>query len=94
MKGNKAPRKRSIMIMKINFNAQAKARGKLVKIIAEALNKESTYLKAPTYNYEIGAFTITREGELEFDISDVSQDEIQTAVAAAKAAGFEVAEIE
>jgi len=82
------------MIMKINFNAQGKARGKLVKIIAEALNQESTYLKAPTYNYEIGAFTITREGELEFDIANVTQDEIQTAVDAAKAAGFEVAEID
>ena len=80
--------------MKINYNVQGKARGKLVKIIAEALNQESTYLKAPTYNYEIGAFTITRDGELEFDIADVSKDEIQTAVDAAKAAGFEVAEID
>ena len=58
--------------MKINFNAQGKERGKLVKIIAETLNQESTYLKAPTYNYEIGAFTITREGELEFDTADVN----------------------
>jgi hypothetical protein len=82
------------MIMKINYNVQGKARGKLVKIIAEALNQEATYLKAPTYNYEIGAFTITREGELEFDIADVTKEEIQTAVDAAKAAGFEVVEID
>jgi hypothetical protein len=80
--------------MNLNFNVTGKARGKLANIIAEALNQECTYMKAPSYAYEIGAFTITRNGELEFDIADVSKDEIKTAVDAAKAAGFAIAEID
>jgi hypothetical protein len=80
--------------MNLNFNVTGKARGKLANIIAEALDQECTYMKAPTYAYEIGAFTITREGELEFDVADVSKDEIKTAVDAAKSAGFEIAEID
>jgi len=80
--------------MNLNFNVAGKARGKLANIIAEALNVECTYMKAPTYAYEIGNFTITREGELEFDIADVSKEEIQTAVDAAKAAGFGISEID
>ena len=80
--------------MNLNFNVTGKSRVKLANIIAEALDQECTYMKAPTYAYQIGNFTITREGELKFDIADVTKDEIQTAVDAAKAAGFEVAEID
>ena len=80
--------------MNLNFNVTGKSRVKLANIIAEALDQECTYMKAPTYAYQIGNFTITREGELKFDIADVTKDEIQTAVDAAKAAGFEVTEID
>ena len=36
----------------------------LVKAIAEELGTESTYLRAPTYAYQIGDFTVERDGNI------------------------------
>lgn len=36
----------------------------LVKAIAEELGTESTYLRAPTYAYQIGDFTVDRDGNI------------------------------
>ena len=53
--------------MKINYNVQGKERKALVNIIAETINDEAEYQKAPTYSYIIGNFTVTRDGAVECD---------------------------
>ena len=37
----------------------------LVKAIAEELGTTATYLRAPTYGYQIGDFTVDRDGNIE-----------------------------
>jgi len=74
--------------MKINYNAQGKARGKLANIIAETINAECTYMKAPTHAYQVGDFTITREGILEFDSATIDEMQIKQVIQALEDGGF------
>ncbi len=52
--------------MIINYNQIGAARKTFVKTIAELLNAELKYLGAPTMAYQIGEYTVTRGGDLEF----------------------------
>jgi len=49
---------------KRNFNVTGKQRQKLAKAIAGITGAEAVYKKAPTYEYEIGDFTLGRNGEV------------------------------
>lgn len=51
--------------MIIKYNAQD--RKLLVKAISEFTGADAVYLRTPTYAYRIDYFTVTREGNLEFD---------------------------
>lgn len=51
--------------MTIYYNATD--RKPLVKAISEFTGAKPVYLKTPTYAYQIDYFTVTREGNLEFD---------------------------
>lgn len=51
--------------MTIYYNAQD--RKPLVKAISEFTGADAIYLRTPTYAYQIDYFTVTREGNLEFD---------------------------
>ena len=51
--------------MMIYYNAQD--RKLLVKAISEFTGADAVYLRTPTYAYRIDYFTVTREGNLEFD---------------------------
>ena len=51
--------------MTINYNAQD--RKPLVKAISEFTGANAVYMRTPTYAYRIDYFTVTREGNLEFD---------------------------
>lgn len=51
--------------MTIYYNAQD--RKPLVKAISEFTGSDAIYLRTPTYAYRIDYFTVTREGNLEFD---------------------------
>ena len=51
--------------MMIYYNAQE--RKSLVKAISEFTGADAVYLRTPTYAYRIDYFTVTREGNLEFD---------------------------
>lgn len=51
--------------MTIYYKAQD--RKPLVKAISEFTGAEAVYLRTPTYAYRIDYFTVTREGNLEFD---------------------------
>ena len=50
---------------------KAENRKPLVQAISEFVGVKAVYMKTPTYAYKIGHFTVTREGNLEFeDMSD------------------------
>lgn len=51
--------------MMIYYNAQE--RKPLVKAISEFTGADAVYMRTPTYAYRIDYFTVTREGNLEFD---------------------------
>ena len=51
--------------MKIMYNATD--RKPLVKAISEFTGAKAVYMKTPTYAYQIDYFTVTREGNLQFD---------------------------
>ena len=51
--------------MTVYYNAQD--RKPLVKAISEFTETKAVYMKTPTYAYRIGDFTVTRDGNLEFE---------------------------
>lgn len=58
--------------MTINYNAQD--RKPLVKAISEFTGASATYMRTPTCAYRIDYFTVTREGNLEFDDTADSEE--------------------
>ncbi len=55
--------------MRTEFNVAGSERKRLVQVIAESTGEAATYKGAPSMAYEIGPFTVTREGKLEFSDS-------------------------
>ena len=70
--------------MNINYNVTGKDRKALVNFIAEALETKPEYLGVPSCAYQIGDFTVTKDGTLEFDDSIDATNLIE----AIKEAGF------
>ena len=60
--------------MKTNFNVTGSERKRLVQTISKSCGEGSRYLGAPSMAYEVGPFTISRDGTLEF--SDSTDSEI------------------
>ena len=60
--------------MTITINAQGAERKRLVKTIAEWLGEDVRYCGAPTFAYEIGRFTVEKNGSLTF--SDLIDSEV------------------
>ena len=58
--------------MTIYYNAQD--RKPLVKAISEFTGADAVYMRTPTYAYRIDYFTVTREGNLEFDDTADSEE--------------------
>jgi len=53
--------------MKINFNLKGEERKALVKAVSELTGAKATYQGVPSMAYMVDYFTITKEGNLEFD---------------------------
>jgi len=51
--------------MKINYNVTGEKRKSLVGAVSQELNTPSKYLGAPTFAYEIGCYSINKNGVLE-----------------------------
>ena len=60
--------------MTITINAQGAERKRLVNTIAEWLGEDVHYCGAPTFAYEIGRFTVKKDGSLTF--SDLIDSEV------------------
>lgn len=71
--------------MKLNYNESGNRRKALVKVISDTIGEKAVYKFTPTYNFEIGIYTVTRYGELLFpDGTDATE-----VIEALRAAGFE-----
>ena len=60
--------------MEINYNVKGESRKKLVKVIADTLGVKSKYNGAPTMAYEVGDYTIDRNGTLIIDAKADSKE--------------------
>ena len=52
--------------MKTSFNVTGSDRKRLVSVISKSTGESVKYLGAPTMAYEVGPFTVSRDGTLEF----------------------------
>lgn len=66
---------------------KATDRKPLVQAISEFTGEKAIYLKTPTYAYQIGCFTVTREGNLAFD-DMADSGEIEPLIKALAQKGF------
>lgn len=73
--------------MKIEFNLMETERKELVKAISEITGIEPVYRYAPTFAYEIGCFTVTKDGALEFD-DKIAKEEIERLLKQLESKGF------
>ena len=71
--------------MKLNYNEAGNRRKAMVKVISETTGEKAVYKFTPTYNFEIGDYTVTRYGELIFPDDKDAREVLE----ALKAAGFE-----
>jgi hypothetical protein len=55
--------------MRTSFNVTGSERKRLVQAISKSTDEPSRYLGAPSMAYEVGPFTITRDGTLEYSDS-------------------------
>lgn len=74
--------------MEVRYNATGARRKELVKVISGVTGAKAEYKFMPTCSYEIGCFTVTKDGTLLFsDRSD--SEEVERVLEGIAAAGFE-----
>ena len=74
--------------MKTNFNVTGSERKRLVQTISKSCGEGSRYLGAPSMAYEVGPFTVSRDGTLEFSDS-TDREAVEKLYNDIAAAGFE-----
>ena len=74
--------------MTFHYNLTGEDRKKLVYTMGELLECKPLYLKAPTYAYEVGDYTVSRDGDVTFD-DRTDSDEVEMLVEALMERGFE-----
>lgn len=74
--------------MEVRYNVTGARRKELVKVISDITGAKAEYKFMPTCNYEIGFFTVTKDGALEFD-DMADSEEVEKVLEAIAAAGFE-----
>ena len=73
--------------MKIKFNATGARRKELVNAASEILGCRPVYKGAPSFDFEVGAFTIAKDGTLYFD-ERTDEATVQRLLEGLHAAGF------
>ena len=74
--------------MEIRYNVTGAKRKELVKVISNATGMKAVYKFMPTCNFEIGSFTVNKEGTLLID-AHADNEEVARVLEAIAAAGFE-----
>ena len=64
--------------MRIEFSRKGKERKELVKAIEQITEKKSKYLGAPSMAYQIGEFTVTKDGAIESDDGQALEELTET----------------
>lgn len=74
--------------MEIKYNVTGTNRKELVNVISKATGMKAVYKFMPTCNFEIGCFTVNKEGTLLID-AQADHEEVARVLEAIGAAGFE-----
>ena len=74
--------------MEIRYNVTGAKRKELVNVISKATGMKAVYKFMPTCNFEIGSFTVNKEGTLLID-AQTDNEEVARVLYAIAAAGFE-----
>jgi len=74
--------------MTITYKVTGNERKRLVKLISEITEAPSKYLGVPSFAYQVGPFTIGKQGELNMD-SEVEKSDIKRIMEKLLDAGFE-----
>lgn len=72
----------------INYAVSGNRRKELVNALAEILECGSEYLKAPSYAYRVGKFTVNRDGDIECP-DEATEEEIENLIKKLTWHGFE-----
>lgn len=75
----------------MNIKIKASERTSAAKAIGEAIETRPVYMRAPSFAYQIGGFTLGRDGELTWDGS-IDQETLHKALRALTAAGIDHSE--
>lgn len=75
-----------------HFHVKGEERKRLVKLIAEVLGEKAKYLGVPSCAYQVGAYKISKDGEVTCEEEPSEQD--QRVLEACKTAGFQAEEDE
>ena len=68
------PKEREVHSMVLHFNVKGESRKAMVKAIEKEIGGKARYLGVPSCAYEIGNYTVGRNGELEFgDFDDIDE---------------------
>ena len=68
------PKEREVHSMVLHFNVKGESRKAMVTAIEKEIGGKARYLGVPSYAYEIGNYTVGRNGELEFgDFDDIDE---------------------
>ena len=78
-------------IKELNYNVQGEERKKLVQIVSEIINTAAVYKKVPTCAYEIGTFTVSKDGMLSWT-EDTDVETVKTVVAGLQMMGLNAKE--
>jgi len=73
--------------MKVNYNIQKEERKAMVAAVGKAVSEKTVYCGAPSFSYKVGAFEITKDGNLCFDdaLDEATVARVRTAL---REAGF------
>ena len=68
------PKEREVHSMVLHFNVKGESRKAMVTAIEKEIGGKARYLGVPSCAYEIGSYTVGRNGELEFgDFDDIDE---------------------
>ena len=68
------PKEREVQSMVLHFNVKGESRKAMVTAIEKEIGGKARYLGVPSCAYEIGSYTVGRNGELEFgDFDDIDE---------------------
>lgn len=79
--------------MKLSYDVTGSERKRLVTAVSGILGSEPKYLGAPSFAYEVGCFTVDKNGAVTFD-AQADSEKVQNLIERLREQGFAAAEAE